>query len=140
MPHWLTDPLVRADDVDKPSLTRTPNQARLAGFLGGALEANTSPLDIGLTMLPWGKLANTAKRLPAAIRGLRQAAPVVEEAADPLMDAVRTTQTGSFGPKPFRPANEPPLPSSTRGLGLEGERRMIEGQTPPRRKLLPAGG
>lgn len=140
MPNWLTNPLIRADDVDKPSLTRSPARARVQGFLEGALEANTSPLDVLLTTLPYGKLAKAAKGLPAAIRGLRGAIPAVEEAAqvaDPLMDAVKATQQGPVGPNLGRRSVDYGLPTSPRGLGLEVERRAIEGQTMPKRKLLP---
>lgn len=158
MPHWLTDPLIRADDVDKPTLGAAKRNVHLPvntgggrgtggfnpeqskAFLGGALEGNTSPLDAILTGLPWGRLAKAAKSLPAAVRGLQKASQTTEQIADPLMDSIKATQTGPFGPKPFRPVNEPPIPSSARGLGLEVERRIIEGQMPPRRKLLPAGG
>ena len=140
MPNWLTEPLIKADYIDRPSLNRTPTQARLSGFIGGALEGNSSPLDAILTALPYGKLAKAAKGLPAAIRGLRGAIPAVEEAAqvaDPLMDAVKATQQGPVGPNLGRRSVDYGLPTSPRGLGLEVERRAIEGQTMPKRTLLP---
>lgn len=53
-----------ADFYDSPSLDRSPNEARLAGFGAGALQGANSlltPLNIGLSMLPF-----KGQRVPAA--------------------------------------------------------------------------
>ena len=95
-----TTPLVKADDIDQPSLDRSPTKAKAMGFLGGAVEAASSPIDLLTAVIPFGRPARAAGK---AVKSVSKGFPELGTLERMIHDT-KTLPYGNMKPK-VQPVN-----------------------------------